>query len=207
MNQRTEAYIRLPRGHHSKRGVTAALQWSSLDKFERLARAVDFLARNVPAGILALTGKSPRPSDEDIHAALSAGRGHTLEGGASRSSRLGNPVEAEAERFLSFAADLSLVTWPELVSAVKGVRADEYTVHDWAVYELYLYYQGLPQTKLNTRFRAIVAERFQINVKTTTRIVKRVPLMVARAALMGTFAPKEEESPAALNALCSSENA
>lgn len=131
---------------------------------EKLARAIDLIAREGWRGLPALTGAEPLQRDKI--AALFEARGVD-------ELTAGNVFES----------------WPHILEAVRTARADH--ANEWNIYAAFIFRKAIYIPHWGGRsVAAVIAEKFNSTEWTVRRTVRKMPVMIAQyAGRLSTDAP------------------
>lgn len=154
---------------------------TSTAKAQRLGLAVDLIARRCYRGVSALLGKSPRPTQNELIAAVLYQPASSL-----KSRQTGRDwVATAACQLADFEADLNLVPWENLVVAAK-----EYAKSDPIGWKIYLEYArfagGALSRKYGSRLVLRLSKKFFYSPRSIRRIASQAPKDIARLAIIKT---------------------
>ncbi len=145
----------------------------------RLGSAIDLIARRCYRGIAALLGQAPKPSHDDLVAAVlyqPASDGVTGSGASDW-------VAKAACRMADFEADLALAPWGSVVAATVAYSRLE--ALDWSIYVEHVRLSGMTLTRDSGGPLTRLALRFGRAEDTIGRIVRDVPVNIGWSAIVG----------------------
>lgn len=150
-----------------------------MNEVQRLGAAIDLIARRCYRGVPALLGKAPRPSHDDLKAAVLYRPASMLK---SRQEAK-DWVATAACCMVDFEADLALAPWGSVVAATVAYSRLE--ALDWSIYVEHVRLSGMTLTRDSGGPLTRLALRFGRAEDTIGRIVRDVPVNVAWSAIVG----------------------
>lgn len=150
-----------------------------MNEVKRLGAAIDLIAKRCYRGVPALLGKAPRPSHDDLKAAVLYRPASMLK---SRQEAK-DWVATAACRLVDFEADLDLAPWEDVVSASCAYAASE--ALEWSIYVEYIRITGMTLSRLSGGPLTRLSAKFNLGEDTVLRVARAVPENIAWSALVG----------------------
>lgn len=155
-----------------------------IGEVEGLARVIDIIARRCWKGLAALRGEAPEPTREQLRAAFlhrpSRSVAPALRLRTARASADPKDIRDEDSYQAEFESYLSLVSWEEIVEAVRAFRKNPMTARDWEIYSRSVNLKASVQSRLcyGSAYDRL-AELYDLNKSTVYEIVRRTPRCIA----------------------------
>ena len=150
----------------------------------QLAKAIDLIARRLPAGVKMLLGNSAPPTHDELTEIIRRPTGEKV--------RVKHDIDADgvsraAIDFVMAWGILDAVKWADITAAVKYYSASPIFGRDWQIYAEYVTLYGLPRSYGAGSLMSIIADKYQVSEHTGYRIIKKTPRVIAALVFSGVY--------------------